>query len=121
MVVLAVTFGYTICIIRQEVSDLENPQKQTDWIQAVKTALTCAQLGLTTIAPLILCMALTWWIRKQFSLGSWVTLIGLLVGLAAMTLTLIRYLLLYIRDSKKREEERKHQETGQDGQNSAGA
>ena len=100
---------------------MEDPRKQTDWIQAVKTALTCMQFGLTTIAPLVLCVALTWWLRKQFSLGSWVTLVGLLIGLVAMTLTLIRYIRGFIRDSKKRQKERENIHSKPDDQDAAGA
>lgn len=97
---------------------MEDPHKQTAWAQTLKAAFAFTQLGLTLVAPLVLCIALAWWLQDRFSLGDWVMPVGVLVGFSAMLLTLIRYLRALIRESKKRQEQLKGKvpASGKEGQ-----
>ena len=75
-----------------------------DWFETLKAAMTYTQLGLSVVAPLILSVLLAFWLQRRFELDNWVTLVGLGVGLAAMILTLIRYIHSFIQEGKKRQE-----------------
>lgn len=86
---------------------LEKPDQSSGWFQVVKAAMTYTQLGLSVAAPLILSVLFAHWLQRKLDLGSWVSLLGLLVGLAAMILTLLRYIRGYIRESQKRQEKLK--------------
>ncbi len=63
---------------------LEKPDQPSGWFQAVKAAMTYTQLGLSVAAPLILSVLFAHWLQRKLALGSWVSLLGLLVGLAAL-------------------------------------
>ena len=39
------------------------------------------QLGLSTAGPLALCVLLAVWARQQWSLGSWVIVVGIVAGI----------------------------------------
>ncbi len=41
------------------------------------------QLGISLLMPLLLMMALCWWLTQRFSVGSWVFIPGLILGLGA--------------------------------------
>lgn len=83
---------------------MKNTENPNDWFQTLKVAMTYTQLGLSVVTPLILSVLLAYWLQRRFALDSWVTLIGLGLGLVAMLFTLFRYLNGYIRESKKRQE-----------------
>ena len=83
---------------------MDQSEHSFGWFEVFKAAMTYTQLGLSVVAPLILSVLLAHWIQRKFALDNWVTLIGLVVGLAAMILTLIRYISGFIRESKKRQE-----------------
>ena len=38
------------------------------------------QLGFSTVAPLVVCVLLSVWLRQQFALGSWVIWLGAILG-----------------------------------------
>lgn len=75
--------------------------KQTEWFQVLRTAMNVTQLGLSLVAPLLLCVLLTVWLKDRFSLGSWVVLVGIGIGLASMALTFYRFIRGYLHQSRK--------------------
>lgn len=41
------------------------------------------QLGLSIIAPPVLCIGGCWWLQNRFSLGGWIMALGIVLGLGA--------------------------------------
>ena len=98
---------------------MEQPNKQAQWFEWIKMAMGITQMGLSLIAPLILLVLLAFWLRKTFSLGSWVVLVGLALGLISMGYTFYRIYRGILKQSKNKKdcsndgekEERSNQES----------
>ena len=43
-----------------------------NWADILKNLTILTQFGLSFITPLLLCLALSWWLTEKFNLGSWV-------------------------------------------------
>ena len=83
---------------------MEQPNKQAQWFEWIKMAMGITQMGLSLIAPLILLVLLAFWLRKTFSLGSWVVLVGLALGLISMGFTFYRIYLGILKQSKNKKD-----------------
>lgn len=53
------------------------------WIQILRQLSWLTQLGLSIIAPLVLCVAGCWWLQERFSLGVWIMAVGFVLGIGA--------------------------------------
>lgn len=82
---------------------MEKPEKQAQWFQIVRMAMSVTQLGLSVAAPLVLCVLAAFWLRRQFALGGWVMVVGLVLGLGGMGLTFYKYLRSLMKTGKKKE------------------
>lgn len=49
------------------------------------------QLGISLIAPVLLCVFLSVWIQKRFQTGYWVVVVGIVLGIASMINTFYRF------------------------------
>ncbi len=49
----------------------------------VKLLVWLSQLGLSTLLPPAVCILLSVWLQKQFSLGIWIVIVGAVLGLIA--------------------------------------
>lgn len=58
------------------------------------------QLGISLIAPVLLCVFVTVSIQKQFKTGYWVVIAGILLGLASMINTFYRFCKKYVDEEK---------------------
>ena len=47
-----------------------------NWADILKNLTILTQFGLSFITPLLLCLALSWWLTEKFNLGSWVYIPG---------------------------------------------
>ena len=62
------------------------------------------QLGFSIVLPPILCLWLASFLQKRFGLGGWVTLVAILVGIAASVGSMINFFKLAIRHAKEKKE-----------------
>ena len=51
------------------------------WFKTARELVWLTQLGFSIVYPLLLCVLGAVWLRSHFSLGGWVVVIGLLLGL----------------------------------------
>ena len=49
----------------------------------VKLLVWLSQLGLSTLLPPAVCILLSVWLQKRFSLGIWIVIVGAVLGLIA--------------------------------------
>ena len=54
------------------------------WIKTVRNLTWLTQLGLSLIAPPLLCVGGAWWLQQRFSLGGWILVLGLVLGIGGM-------------------------------------
>ena len=83
---------------------LEHPNKQAQWFEWIKMAMGVTQLGLSLVTPLVLLVLLAFWLRRTFSLGNWVVLAGLALGLASMGVTFYRIYRGILRQAKNKKD-----------------
>ncbi len=72
--------------------------------QSLKQLVWLSQLGLSLVAPPILCLLLGVWLAKTFQLGGWVVVLLLLFGLGG---SLANGLAFYRMTRKKAEKDQK--------------
>ena len=62
------------------------------------------QLGLTLVIPLLVCLYFCYWLCENAQAGSWVYIIGIILGLGAGAMTWYK---LYLRCRTKKKKDRK--------------
>ncbi len=50
-------------------------------IRIAKYLAWLTQFGLSVVMPLLLCVLGSLWLRSRFSLGSWIVVVGILLGI----------------------------------------
>ena len=73
-----------------------------------KNLALLTQLGLSLIAPLLVCMFVCWWIIGKTGAGSWVYIIGTVLGLGASFMTAYNF---YKSINRKHEKENEGKKT----------
>lgn len=51
------------------------------WFKALRELSWLTQLGFSIVSPLLICVLGSVWLRNRFTLGRWVVIVGLLLGL----------------------------------------
>lgn len=51
--------------------------------EMMKNITLLTQLGLSLVTPLLMCLALCWWLNARVGLGGWVYIPGFFLGLGA--------------------------------------
>ncbi len=51
------------------------------WAKTFKYLSWLTQLGVSIVAPPLLCVWACWWLQRRFGLGVWVMILGILFGL----------------------------------------
>lgn len=64
-----------------------------------------SQLGISVIAPAIVCIWGAIWLKSKFNLGDWVVLVGIFLGLASGICSFINYMKMFLRDVEKEQKE----------------
>ena len=54
------------------------------WSRRARNLVWLTQLGVSLAAPPLLCLGGAWWLRQRFSLGLWVLVLGLILGIGGM-------------------------------------
>lgn len=74
------------------------------WSDMLKNLSLLTQFGLSLITPLLLCLALCWWLYSRFGLGSWIFIFGFFFGLGGFGTVAYK---LYLSVLKKQNQEKK--------------
>ena len=87
---------------KRGILNIENFEKRTGkgllamgksgWFEALKQLSWLTQLGFSMVAPVLLCTGGALWLQNKFSLGAWVVLAGLAVGLVSGGCTFVSFL-----------------------------
>ena len=64
------------------------------------------QLGLSIIAPPVLCVGGCWWLQNRFSLGGWIMVLGIVLGLGASVSGAMQFYSTVRRQAGKGEKDR---------------
>ena len=77
--------------------------KRGELHEIAKHIALLSQLGLSIIMPLLLCIALCWYLTTYHNVGLWVYIPGFFFGLGGSAMTVYKFYLSEIRKSKKEE------------------
>lgn len=78
------------------------------WNDLIKNIALLTQLGLSFITPVLLCLALCWWLMIRFSIGGWIFIPGFFFGLGG-SFTVAYKLYLSVVGRQKKENKKKKQ------------
>lgn len=90
--------------------------KKNSMLDIMRGVSYLPQLGLSVATPIILCLLAAQWLQARFGWGSWVSVVGLLIGLTSGLLSLLKFL-LYIQKKSSHGAVDKQSETPKDGRN----
>lgn len=63
------------------------------------------QVGLQLVIPILLCLIVSVFLRDKFSLGNWVVVVGILLGIGAAYTNLIKFVKYVTKDLDEDDEE----------------
>lgn len=74
--------------------------------KALENLVWVGQLGLSLLMPLVLCLALCWWLNTSVGVGGWVYLPGLLLGLGAGGVNFRDFARRWLKQTQKEQKDR---------------
>lgn len=77
-----------------------------NWNEIIKSLTMLSQFGLSFITPLLLCLAVCWWLTAYMGMGGWVYIPGFFFGLGG-SFTVAYKLYLSVMKRQKKEEKKK--------------
>ena len=77
--------------------------KRGELNEIVRQISLLGQLGLSIIMPLLMCIALCWYLTTYRNVGLWVYIPGFFLGLGGSAMTVYKFYLSETRKSKKEE------------------
>ena len=77
-----------------------------NWSEIIKNLTMLSQLGLSFITPLLLCVAVCWWLTAYMGMGGWVYIPGFFFGLGG-SFTVAYKLYLSVMNRQKKEKKKK--------------
>ena len=75
------------------------------WMKIYKDILMLSQLSLSFITPILLCLAICWWLSSR--IGMWVYIPGFLLGLGSSFMVAYKFFLSVIKKEDKDKEGKK--------------
>ena len=72
-------------------------------LKAMRHLVWLTQLGLSLAAPPLLMIWLCWYLQKRFLLGSWVMVVGIVVGLISSGCSAYRFYRRTVQQNRKQE------------------
>lgn len=72
-----------------------------------KNVLMLTQLGFSFVTPLLLCLALCWFLNSYLGLGSWIYIPGFFFGLGGSGMTAYKFYLVIERKQEKESKKEK--------------
>ena len=76
-------------------------------LKVLRLIATFGQLGFTLITPPVVMALLGWWLQSRFSLGTWVMLIAIVIGLLTSATSAWKFYLQVVGSEKKKAEAEK--------------
>lgn len=76
------------------------------WMKTVRNLTWLTQLGFSLIAPPLLCVGGAWWLQRRFSLGGWILVLGLVLGIGGMVSTAVGFF-RHVRRQAERDEKKR--------------
>lgn len=73
------------------------------WTKALGNISMLTQLGLSLIMPVLLCIALCYYLTTHFALPGWIFIPGIFFGLGGSFATAYRFYRMIMKDEKKNE------------------
>ena len=90
---------------RQILVKKENGIKQ--WSEIMRNVTMLSQLGLSFITPLLLCLALCWFIISKTGVGGWIYIPGFFFGMGGSATVAYKFYLSVNRQNKKQSKSKK--------------
>ena len=75
-----------------------------DWSGIFKNITMLTQFGLSFITPLLLCLALCWWLTVRMGMGGWVYIPGFFFGMGGSVMVAYK---LYLSVTHRQKKEKK--------------
>ena len=80
--------------------------KRRELNEIVKQISLLGQLGLSIIMPLLICILICWYLTSRHGVGLWVYILGFFFGLGGSAMTVYKFYLSQIRDTKKEDKKK---------------
>ena len=77
------------------------------WSEIMKNITMLSQLGLSFITPLLLCLALCWFITFRTGIGGWIYILGFFFGMGGSGTVAYKFYLSVNKQEKKRSKKSK--------------
>lgn len=76
------------------------------WTSTLKNLTMLTQLGLSFIMPLLMCLALCWWLTAHMGVGGWVFIPGFFFGMGGSAMVGYKVYLAVMKREKKKDKEK---------------
>ena len=98
-----INFNYYCLRLQNEGNIMKN------WTDILKNLTILTQFSLSFITPLLLCLALSWWLTEKFQIGPWIYIPGFFFGLGGSAMVAYKlYLSVSSHQKKERKEKKQH-------------
>ena len=78
------------------------------WSEILRNVTMLSQLGLSFITPLLLCLALCWFIISKTGVGGWIYIPGFFFGMGGSATVAYKFYLSINRQQRKENKKRKN-------------
>ncbi|MGM9551466.1 MAG: AtpZ/AtpI family protein [Clostridia bacterium] len=78
-----------------------------DKYKHMRAAAWITQFGLSMVSPIILCVIFALWINNTFNTGTWVVIVGMLLGVAASFTTMASFIKTVKKEMEDKEDDKK--------------
>lgn len=77
------------------------------WSEIIRNITMLSQLGLSFITPLLLCLAICWFLTSRMGIGGWVYILGFFFGMGGSGTVAYKFYLSVNRQEQKKEKKNK--------------
>lgn len=78
--------------------------KMKHWAKMYQNILMLTQFGLSFITPLLMCLAICWWLCSRLGIGGWIYILGFFFGLGGSFTVAYKFYLTTMNQQKKEKE-----------------
>ena len=76
------------------------------WRTMYQNVLMLTQLGLSFITPILICLAVCWWLTSRLGFGGWIYIPGLFFGLGSSGMVAYKFYLTIMNREQKEEKKK---------------
>ena len=77
------------------------------WADFTKNLTMLTQFGISLITPLLLCLALCWWLNSRFGWPAWIYIPGFFFGMGGSVMVAYKLYLTVMKKEKKNDKKKK--------------